>query len=201
MVDDQSILFVGDLARAVTEAEIRELFNTIGEVAMVDIKRDKVTNNNLGYGFVQMKTRELAVAAKKALHGQELGNRKIRIGWAQKNTTLFIGDLDGTITSEQLRDVFRPFGQIIDEETFVKSGSMKYGFVRFGTREDAEKAKAEMNRKMVGSRNIRIGWGTSGDNNIQKHCVHGTIMHSRALLSPEPLSLLFFVLCVCFSFC
>jgi len=101
----------------------------------------------------------LADLAKKQLHGAELNQRKIRLGYAAKNTTLFIGDLDGTITSEMLREVFKPFGPIIEEDTFVKSGSMKYGFVRFGTRDDAEKAKSEMNRKMVGSRAIRIGWG------------------------------------------
>jgi hypothetical protein len=27
-----------------------------GEIVKIDIKRDKVTNNNLGYGFVQYRT-------------------------------------------------------------------------------------------------------------------------------------------------
>jgi len=129
----------------------------------------KITQNNLGYGFVQFKARDEAAKAREALHGAEVGGRKIRIGWAQKNTTLFIGDLDGTITTPQLREIFSKFGPVVEEETFVKAGSGKFGFVRFEHRIDAERAKAEMNRKLIGSRPIRIGWG---DNNIQKHCVH-----------------------------
>ena len=65
--------------------------------------------------------------------------------------------------------LFSPYGPLIDEETFVKSGSGKYGFVRFQCREDAEKAKSALNRATIGTRQIRIGWG---DNNIQKHCIH-----------------------------
>lgn len=162
-------LFLGDLSRTVTEDQIREVFSRHGQVVQVDIKRDKVTNNNLGYGFVQFQTRSQAEAAKEHLHGVEIGNRKIRIGWAQKNTTLFVGDLDGTISTEQLRSIFGKFGPLVEDETFVKAGSGRFGFVRFRHRADAETAKSEMNRKVIGSRAVRIGWG---DNNIQKHCVH-----------------------------
>lgn len=42
-----------------TEEQIREVFGLYGEVVKVDIKRDKLTNNNLGYGFVQYKVRHL----------------------------------------------------------------------------------------------------------------------------------------------
>ena len=89
-----------------------------------------------------------------------------------------MGDLDGTVTSADLRTAFGQFGPLIDEETFVKANNGKYGFVRFQTRSDAERAKQQMNRKTLGSRAIRIGWG---DNQIQKHCVHVQFMpHSAA---------------------
>lgn len=167
--DDLCNLFVGDLSRTVTEDQISEVFSRHGQVLMVDIKRDKVTNNNLGYGFVQLATRKQAEEAKDALHGADIGGRKVRIGWAQKNTTLFVGDLDGTVSTDTLRSTFAKFGPLVDDETFVKAGSGRFGFVRFRHRADAEAAKAEMNRKLIGSKPVRIGWG---DNNIQKHCIH-----------------------------
>lgn len=169
--DQQQVsnLFIGDLSRTVTEEQLRNVFSKHGNVLSVDIKRDKRTHNNLGYGFVQFATRDQAVLAKQQLNGVDIGNRKIRIGWAQKNTTLFIGDLDGSITTRQLRDIFSKYGDLVEDETFVRAGSGRYGFVRYKHRSDAEKAKAEMNRKLIGSRCVRIGWG---DNNIQKHCVH-----------------------------
>ena len=162
-------LFIGDLARSVTEDQIREVFSRYGEVVKVDIKRDKVTHNNLGYGFLQYRTPAQACAGKDALNGAEISNRKVRIGWAQKNTTLFVGDLDGTVNTELLRDIFGEYGELVEDETFVKPGVGKFGFVRFKNRADAEKAKVGMSRKVIGSRSIRIGWG---DNNVQKHCVH-----------------------------
>lgn len=162
-------LFIGDLARSVSEDQIREVFSRYGEVVKVDIKRDKVTHNNLGYGFLQYRTPAQACAGKDALNGAEIANRKVRIGWAQKNTTLFVGDLDGTVNTELLRDIFGEYGELVEDETFVKPGVGKFGFVRFKNRADAEKAKIGMSRKVIGSRSIRIGWG---DNNVQKHCVH-----------------------------
>jgi RNA recognition motif-containing protein len=129
----------------------------------------QVTNNNLGYGFVQYRTPMQAQAGKAALNGIEIASRKVRIGWAQKNTTLFIGDLDGNVTTEELRTTFGQFGELVEDETFVKAGSGKFGFVRFKNRVDAEKAKKDMTRKVVGTRMVRIGWG---DNHVQKHCVH-----------------------------
>lgn len=92
---------------------------------MVDIKRDKVTGRNLGYGFVQLGTREEAVAAKERMNGAEIQGRRIRVGWAQRNTMLFIGDLDDSITLQTLTDTFSRFGQLLDEHTYVRSG--KYG--------------------------------------------------------------------------
>eukprot|EP00808_Paulinella_micropora_P001391 g11980.t1 len=180
---DNAALFVGDLPRNATEQALEKFFSQVGDVVHVDIKRDKITHNNLGYGFVEYAithnnlgygfveyaTRAQAERAQQELNGRVLGGRKIRLGWAQKNTTLFIGDLDGNTSTEELQAAFRKFGPLVEEETFVKAGSGKYGFVRFRHRQDAELSKASMNRTVIGTRIIRIGWG---DNNIQKHCVH-----------------------------
>merc|ERR1719334_1993539 len=83
---DESSLFIGDLSRSVTEEMLMKLFAEVGPVDSVDIKRDKVTKNNLGYGFVKFADRRMAEAAKAKLNGLEIGGRAIRIGWAQKNT-------------------------------------------------------------------------------------------------------------------
>jgi RNA recognition motif-containing protein len=124
--DDGTVLFVGDLSRSVKEDELTALFAPYGALTAVDIKRDKLTQHNLGYAFVALASRAEATRAKLALHGFELHGRKLRIGWAQKNTTLFIGDLDGACTTQQLIRAFEPFGHIIHEETFVKQPSGKY---------------------------------------------------------------------------
>ena len=43
---------------------------------------------------------------------RDLHGRKIRVGWAQKNTSLFIANLHDAVTTEQLKTIFRPFGEL-----------------------------------------------------------------------------------------
>ncbi|ETO28118.1 hypothetical protein RFI_09014, partial [Reticulomyxa filosa] len=182
--------------------QMAEIFSKFGAVENVDIKRDKVTKNNLGYGFVTFKSREEAEKAKRNMHGMEIGGRTIRIGWAQKNTNLFVkaflfvclfakgggvegcklyllrtvvGDLDSRIDAEHLKTIFKQFGPIYNDDTFVKNNG--YGFVKFKHRTHAEKAKATLDGKFLTipgtdqqtQRPIRIGWG---DANTQRNCVH-----------------------------
>jgi RNA recognition motif-containing protein len=179
--DDGTVLFVGDLSRTVKEEELQALFAPYGQLLAVDIKRDKVTQQNLGYGFVQLASKAEATRAKLALHSFELHGRKLRVGWAQKNTTLFVGDLDGTITTASLIHAFEPYGPVIAEESFVKLPSAKYGFVRFASRDDAERAKQEMNHKVLGSRPIRIGWGYVPDTYTRER-VSVSISHAHSLV-------------------
>ena len=176
---DESSLFIGDLSRTVTEDMLMKLFqeHNCHGVDSVDIKRDKVTKNNLGYGFVKFKDRMSAEGAKHKMNGIEIGGRAIRIGWAQKNTNLFVclvGDIQEKITGEHLREIFKEYGPIYEEDTFVKRN--KYGFVKFKHRAHAEKAKAALDGKHLILSNgyktakpVRIGWG---DANTQRNCVH-----------------------------
>ena len=102
---DESSLFIGDLSRTVNEEMLMNIFLSVGPVESVDIKRDKVTKNNLGYGFVKFGSREQAEAAKAKMNGLEIGGRAIRIGWAQKNTNLFVclvGDVEERINGLNL---------------------------------------------------------------------------------------------------
>ena len=50
----------------------------------------------------------------------KLGSRTIRVGWAQKNTNLFVGDLDSSVSNEMLRRAFGAFGALVIEDTFMK---------------------------------------------------------------------------------
>eukprot|EP00455_Lapot_gusevi_P034829 TRINITY_DN3853_c0_g1_i1.p1 TRINITY_DN3853_c0_g1~~TRINITY_DN3853_c0_g1_i1.p1 ORF type:complete len:832 (+),score=192.65 TRINITY_DN3853_c0_g1_i1:132-2627(+) len=160
-------VFVGDLSRSATEEILTEVFSKYGDVIEVDVKRDPVTHNNLGYGFVQFKSRAEAATAKQQLDGVEVAGRTIRCGWAQKNTTLFVGDLDPTVDNQKLVQIFSPFGPIVSHETYAYQG--KYGFVCFRYRSDAEKARSQMDGKVVGSRVLRVGWA---DSNPKRNCVY-----------------------------
>jgi RNA recognition motif-containing protein len=80
-------LYVGNLAYATDEEEVRELFEECGEVVNVEIVIDYVTGASRGYGFVEMNSVEEAEAAKKMLDGRLLDGRAIRVGPALRRKT------------------------------------------------------------------------------------------------------------------
>lgn len=63
--------------------------------------------------------------------GVELGGRRVRVGWAQKNTSLYVTGLEagGTITTEMLVREFARFGPLDKELTAIKPGG-KYRTLR-----------------------------------------------------------------------
>jgi len=74
-------IYVGNLAWGATEAELRDLFSSYGEVASVAIITDRDTGRSRGFGFV-----ELDGDADKAiseLDGRDLGGRALRVNEAQ----------------------------------------------------------------------------------------------------------------------
>ncbi len=71
-------IYVGNLNAATTEAELKELFSAFGKVSSVKIKRDSVTGEPWGYGFVVMETQEAGETALDQANGQELHEQKIQ---------------------------------------------------------------------------------------------------------------------------
>jgi nucleolysin TIA-1/TIAR len=44
---------------------------------------DHATGRSKGYGFVSIRTKEEAQTAIEKMHGQVIGSRRVRCGWAQ----------------------------------------------------------------------------------------------------------------------
>ncbi|BET66096.1 hypothetical protein ASA1KI_10140 [Opitutales bacterium ASA1] len=76
-------LYVGNLAFATTEHELREAFAAHGAVTDVFVALDKFTGRSRGFAFVTMATAEEAQAATNALNGAEVGGRKLTVNEAR----------------------------------------------------------------------------------------------------------------------
>jgi len=72
---------------------------------------------------------------------------------------LYIKNLDDTIDDEKLRKEFSPYGTITSSKLQVdeRGISKGFGFVCYSSPEEATKAVAEMNGKMLGSKPIYVG--------------------------------------------
>jgi RNA recognition motif-containing protein len=72
-------LYVGNLAYATTEDELRTFFEQAGTVTSVAIPTDRETGRPRGFGFVEMGTEEEAQRAINQLNGQSLGGRPLNV--------------------------------------------------------------------------------------------------------------------------
>jgi RNA recognition motif-containing protein len=76
-------LYVGNLAKEVTEDELKAAFEAHGQVASVNIIKDKFSGEPRGFGFVDMPGKAEATAAMEALNGQDLKGRSIVVNEAR----------------------------------------------------------------------------------------------------------------------
>jgi RNA recognition motif-containing protein len=79
-------LYVGNLSYDTSEDDLRDLFSPHGEIASINIIKDKFTNNSKGFGFVEMQDDGAADAAINELDGNEFQGRNIRVSEARAKT-------------------------------------------------------------------------------------------------------------------
>ncbi|XP_059184609.1 RNA-binding protein 15-like [Centropristis striata] len=77
------------------------------------------------------------------------------------NRTLFLGNLDVSVTESDLRRAFDRFGVIteVDIKRTVRGQNNTYGFIKFENLDMAHRAKVAMSGKVVGHNPIKIGYG------------------------------------------
>jgi len=76
-------LFVGNLAWASTEDDIRAHFAQFGEVTSVEVMRDKFTGRARGFAFVTMANGEAAQAAIAKTEGVDFMGRPLKVNVAR----------------------------------------------------------------------------------------------------------------------
>jgi RNA recognition motif-containing protein len=76
-------IYVGNLAYEVTEEELREEFTAFGEVASVNIIKDKYSGQSKGFAFIEMPTLSQGQAAINGMNGKMLHNRAISVSGAR----------------------------------------------------------------------------------------------------------------------
>jgi len=76
-------IYVGSLSREVTEEELRQAFETFGEVTSAKIITDRSSGISRGFGFVEMPTKAEAEAAITGLNGTDLKGETLTVNEAR----------------------------------------------------------------------------------------------------------------------
>ncbi len=76
-------LYVSNLAFAMSDSTLEELFGSIGQVVSAKVITDRDTGRSKGFGFVEMSTDQEATDAIEKLNGTEVLGRAIGVSEAR----------------------------------------------------------------------------------------------------------------------
>jgi polyadenylate-binding protein len=174
-------LYVKNIDPEMTQDDFEKLFTQFGSVTSALISVDE-EGKSKGFGFVNYENHEEAQEAVDALHDSEHNGRKLFVSRAQKKAereeelrrsyeqakmeklskyqgvNLYIKNLEDDVDDEKLRAEFEAFGMVTSCKVMRddKGTSKGFGFVCFSTPDEATKAVAEMNNKMIGSKPLYV---------------------------------------------
>ncbi|KAJ7940582.1 polyadenylate binding protein [Mycena leptocephala] len=174
-------LYVKNVDPEMSQDEFEKLFTEHGTVTSALIQVDE-EGKSKGFGFVNYENHEDAQKAVDALHDTEYYGKKLFVTRAQKKAereeelrrsyeqakmeklskyqgvNLYIKNLEDDVDDEKLRAEFEPFGSVTSCKVMrdEKGTSKGFGFVCFSSPDEATKAVAEMNNKMIGSKPLYV---------------------------------------------
>jgi cold-inducible RNA-binding protein len=76
-------LYVGNLAWAIDDNKLKEIFSEFGEVTEAVVIVDKFSKRSKGFGFVTFADGESGKKAIEAMNGKEMEGRELRVNEAQ----------------------------------------------------------------------------------------------------------------------
>ncbi|MDG2369892.1 MAG: RNA-binding protein [Flavobacteriales bacterium] len=76
-------IYVGNLNYKVQEEDVKDVFETYGDVTSVKLISDKITGRAKGFGFVEMSNDQEALDAIENLDGHQLMEREMRVNQAK----------------------------------------------------------------------------------------------------------------------
>ncbi|MGI8813136.1 MAG: RNA recognition motif domain-containing protein [Pyrinomonadaceae bacterium] len=76
-------LYVGNLSFDTTQQDLEKLFAEIGTVTSTNIIEDRETGRPLGFGFVEMSSKEEGQNAISQLNGKEFDGRELKVNEAK----------------------------------------------------------------------------------------------------------------------
>ena len=175
-------VFVKSLPIEMEDEAVTKMFEEFGEIKSAVVMKDG-DGKSRGFGFVNFAVHEDATKAIEQLNGKELdGSKVLYVGRAQKKrdrerelrdrfdqlklerankftgVNLYVKNLDDIVDDEKLREAFAPYGSISSAKVMAddKGNSKGFGFVCFGTTEEATKAVSEMNGHLLGNKPLYV---------------------------------------------
>ncbi|KAF8379929.1 hypothetical protein HHK36_027394 [Tetracentron sinense] len=146
-----SEIFIGGIPRDVTEEDLRDLCEPIGEASEIKLMKDKDTGESKGYAFVTFKMKEFAQKAIEEFHNKEFKGRMLRCSLSQAKHKLFMGNIPKSWTEEELRKVVEENGPGLENIELLKdpqnpTRNSGFAFIEYYNSACADYGRQKMSR-------------------------------------------------------
>ncbi|QQP57977.1 RNA-binding protein squid [Caligus rogercresseyi] len=150
--EDDRKLFVGGLPQDAKDSDIKEHFQTFGEIESINIKTDPQTGRSRGFAFVVFKALEVwrRPSPQSTASSQESGREE---GQA-KQGKIYVGKLKAEISDEDIKAHFSQYGPVANvEQPFDKTKNERknFCFITFEKEEPAKRLLKEGTVTLKGS--------------------------------------------------
>ncbi|GMJ05597.1 POLY(A) BINDING PROTEIN 8, poly(A) binding protein 8 [Hibiscus trionum] len=174
-------VYVKNLSESISDEDLKKIFGEFGTITSAVVMRGS-DGKSKGFGFINFENVDDAARAVESLNGKKYDDKEWYVGKAQKKSereaelklqfeqtmkeaadkfqgsNLYIKNLDDSITDEIFNELFSPYGsvtscKVMRDPSGISKGS---GFVAFSTPEEASRALAKMNGKMVISKPLYV---------------------------------------------
>lgn len=174
---DKTKLIVNYIPQFATEEDLVQIFGPIGNIESIKIMRDYKTGYSFGFGFVKYYKEEDATKAIDALNGFNFRNKRLKVSYSRppgtdmKDSNLYITNLPKDVTEQDVENLFKDYGEIIqktvlkDKHTGLPRG---VAFVRYARGEEAQAAIANLDGKLLDSAMLPLSVRVAEDHGRQK---------------------------------
>ncbi|KAJ1272539.1 hypothetical protein BS78_06G209700 [Paspalum vaginatum] len=174
-------LYVANLPWSFPAPEVEKLFAQCGTVKDVEVIKGK-DGRNRGFAFVTMSTAEEAAAAVEKLNSHDVMGRTIKVEFSKsfrkpapppppgtiiERHKLYVSNLPWKARAPNVKEFFAKFSPLSANVIFDNGRAAGYGFVSFGTKEEAEAALSELDGKELMGRPVRLKWRESDDDQVE----------------------------------
>ncbi|WVZ86912.1 hypothetical protein U9M48_033625 [Paspalum notatum var. saurae] len=182
-------LYVANLPWSFPAPEVEKLFAECGTVKDVEVIKGK-DGRNRGFAFVTMSTAEEAAAAVEKLNSHDVRGRTIKVEFSKsfrkpapppppgtiiERHKLYVSNLPWKARAPNVKEFFAKFNPLSSNVIFDNGRAAGYGFVSFGTKEEAEIALSELDGKELMGRPVRLKWRESDDDKVEAAKADGEV--------------------------
>ncbi|CAH9106131.1 unnamed protein product [Cuscuta epithymum] len=144
-----SEVFIGGLSKDVTEEDLRNLCEPIGDIFEIRVMKNRDTGESKGFAFVAFGTKDVAQKAIEELHNKEFKGRKLRCSLSETKYRLFIGNVPKSWSDEEFKNIIDETGPGAENIELIKdpqnpSHNRGFAFVEYYNNACADYSRTKM---------------------------------------------------------